>query len=122
MDKSFAIILQFLFLAGAVITPGSTEPPAQSPSKALLNGPWALQSSCEVKATAAKISVSGFKTQGWHSTAVPSTVVAALVADKTYPDPYSGMNLRSFPGVSYRIGAMFSNLEMPDDSPFHCSW
>src|SRR5271169_896117 len=122
MDKSSAIFLHFLLLAGAVVTPGVAEPPELSSSRVLLNGPWALQSSCEVKAAGAEISASGFKTQGWHRTEVPSTVVAALVADKTYSDPYFGMNLRSFPGVNYRIGALFSNLAMPDDSPFHCSW
>jgi exo-1,4-beta-D-glucosaminidase len=122
MDKSYAILLRFLFIAGTFVTPGATDPLAQSSSKILLNGPWALQSSCEVKAAGDEISNSGFKTQGWHRTEVPSTVVAALVADKTYPDPYLGMNLRSFPGVNYRIGAMFSNLQMPDDSPFRCSW
>jgi len=122
MDKSYAILLQFLFIGGAFVTCGTAEPMAQASSKILLNGPWALQSSCEVKAGGDKISASGFKTQGWHRTEVPSTVVAALVADKTYPDPYFGMNLRSFPGVNYRIGAMFSNLQMPGDSPFRCSW
>ena len=91
-------------------------------SRALLHGPWALQSSCAVKATGAEISAGGFDTQGWHRTEVPSTVVAALVADKTYADPYFGMNLRSFPGMNYRIGAVFANLPMPADSPFRCSF
>ena len=83
---------------------------------------WALQSSCEAKAAGTEVSVPGFATQGWHHTQVPSTVVAALVADKTYPDPFFGMNLRSFPGVEYRIGGLFSNLDMPENSPFKCSW
>jgi len=83
---------------------------------------WALQSSCEVKAAGTEVSVPGFATQGWHSTQVPSTVVAALVADKTYPDPFFGMNLRSLPGVEYRIGGLFSNMDMPENSPFKCSW
>jgi len=81
-----------------------------------------LQSSCVVKATPAQISTPGFPTTGWHSTSVPSTVVAALVADKTYPDPAFGMNLRSIPGATYPIGANFSLLPMPKDSPFRCSW
>src|SRR5215470_2292350 len=122
MDKSYAIFLQFLLIAGTIVRSGSAESMAQASSRILLNGSWALQSSCEVKAAGAEISVGGFKTQGWHRSEAPSTVVAALVADKTYPDPYFGMNLRSFPGVNYRIGAMFSNLAMPDDSPFRCSW
>ncbi|HKV05452.1 MAG TPA: hypothetical protein VJO53_10145 [Candidatus Acidoferrales bacterium] len=81
-----------------------------------------LQSSCKIAAKGAQISVRGFPTDGWHATAVPSTVVAALVADKTFPDPYFGDNLRSIPGTSYPIGKMFSVLPMPKDSPFRCSW
>ncbi len=53
---------------------------------------------------------------------MPTTVVAALVADGTYPDPYYGMNLRAFPGVSYKVGTNFSNQEMPADSPFAVPW
>ena len=53
---------------------------------------------------------------------MPSTVVAALVADKTYPDPFFGMNLRSIPGTTYPIGKNFAELPMPKDSPFRCSW
>ena len=48
---------------------------------------------------------------------VPSTVLAALVADKVYPDPFFGMNLRAIPGTSYPIGRNFSALAMPPDSP-----
>src|ERR1700722_12747516 len=69
---------------------------------------WLLQSSCKFTATAEQISTAGFKTEGWHSTDVPSTVVAALVADKTYPDPYFGKNLRDIPGTTYPIGKNFS--------------
>ena len=53
---------------------------------------------------------------------MPATVVSALVADGTYPDPYYGMNLRSLPGVSYKIGTIFSNVAMPADSPFAVPW
>jgi len=83
---------------------------------------WALQSSCEVHATGSQISSPGFRDDGWHRAAVPATVVAALVADKTYPDPDFGMNLRSIPGATYPLGAIFTDLPMPKDSPFRCSW
>ncbi|HXQ26377.1 MAG TPA: hypothetical protein VN822_08240 [Candidatus Acidoferrales bacterium] len=95
---------------------------AQESKKITLRDGWMIQSSCEVPSTGAQISVPGFRTQGWHATTVPSTVVAALVADKTFPDPYFGDNLRSIPGTSYPIGKMFSVLPMPKDSPFRCSW
>ena len=96
--------------------------PDQQDSRVFLHTGWMLQSSCVAKATAAEISAPGFSTNGWHTASVPSTVLAALVADKTYPDPYFGMNLRSIPGATYPIGANFSLLPMPKDSPFACSW
>jgi exo-1,4-beta-D-glucosaminidase len=99
---------------------------AQSPdatnARTELHDGWKLQSSCQVSATGPKISIAGFETNGWHATTVPSTVVAALVADKTYPDPYFGDNLRTLPGMDYPAGKMFSNRAMPKDSPFRCSW
>ena len=119
MRKSCSIFLPLLCMSATVVAVCAADAPS---SKILLSGPWALQSSCAVKAAGAEISAGGFDTQGWHRTEVPSTVVAALVADKTFPDPYFGTNLRSFPGMNYRIGGLFSNLPMPDDSPFKCSW
>ncbi len=53
---------------------------------------------------------------------MPSTVVAVLVADGTYPDPYYGMNLKSFPGMDYASDSFFAKQSMPADSPFRCSW
>ncbi len=97
---------------------------SSSPTTALvpLHDGWALQSSCKVQATGAQISIPGFSITGWHKTSVPSTVLAALVADGTYADPYFGENLRSIPGTNYPIGKDFSLLPMPKDSPFRCSW
>jgi exo-1,4-beta-D-glucosaminidase len=83
---------------------------------------WTLESACKISAPGAKISMPGFPTDGWHKTTVPSTVVAALVADKTYPDPFFGDNLAKFPGMNYRQNKMFSLQSMPKDSPFRCSW
>ncbi|HEV2420566.1 MAG TPA: hypothetical protein VGS59_02555 [Candidatus Acidoferrales bacterium] len=83
---------------------------------------WQLQSSCSMQAAGRQISTPGFSAAGWHAAAVPSTVLAALVADGTYPDPDFGMNLRKIPGTTYKIGANFANLSMPKASPFACSW
>jgi exo-1,4-beta-D-glucosaminidase len=49
-------------------------------------------------------------------------VFSALVTHKVYPDPDLGMNLRSVPGVSYPIGANFSNIPMQQDSPYLVPW
>jgi exo-1,4-beta-D-glucosaminidase len=109
-----------LILAGAPAI-ANTDTPTSS-DKIFLHQGWALQSSCLFLAKGEQISTAGYKTNGWHSATVPTTVVAALVADKTYPDPYYGKNLRDIPGTTYPIGKNFSLLAMPKDSPFRCSW
>src|SRR5277367_2236657 len=81
-----AIALCALALAPARLSADPQTPDAQ---KFFLHSDWTLQSSCKINATPEQISTPNFDTAGWHSTTVPSTVVAALVADKTYPDPYS---------------------------------
>ncbi|MGC2248997.1 MAG: beta galactosidase jelly roll domain-containing protein, partial [Terriglobales bacterium] len=83
---------------------------------------WQMQSSCIARNGGAEISTPGFHADSWHKASVPTTVVAALVADGTYPDPYYGMNLKSLPGMDYSPASFFSNQEMPKDSPFRCSW
>lgn len=95
---------------------------APLPARIDLHSGWELQSSCAIKSSGVQISSADFPAAGWHAAAVPSTVLAALVADGTYPDPDYGMNLRKIPGTSYPIGAIFANLPMPKDSPFACSW
>ena len=90
--------------------------------KIMLKHNWRIQSSCQVSAQGAEISTAGFATSGWHAAEVPTTVVAALVADKTYPDPFFGKNLESFPGMDYSKTTFFANQPMPEDSPFRCSW
>ncbi|HEY3706660.1 MAG TPA: glycosyl hydrolase family 2 [Terracidiphilus sp.] len=87
-----------------------------------LHDGWRLQSACSVKADGAAISTPGFASNDWLETTVPNTVLAAQVAGKVYPDPYFGMNLRNIPGSNYPIGHNFSNLPMPQDSPYRCGW
>src|ERR1700733_257408 len=118
---SFFAILICLILSFTVSF-ASADTPESSDTKIFLHEGWALQSSCLFLAKGEQISATGYKTNGWHSATVPTTVVAALVADKTYPDPYYGKNLRDIPGTTYPIGKNFSLLPMPKDSPFRCSW
>jgi exo-1,4-beta-D-glucosaminidase len=111
-----------LAACAVLLAPAQARSDAARGTHVQLSSGWMLQSSCVANATGEQISKSGFSTAGWHNTHVPSTVVAALVADGTYPDPYVGENLRKIPGTTYPIGSNFSNLPMPKDSPFACSW
>ncbi|MGB2605108.1 MAG: sugar-binding domain-containing protein [Candidatus Sulfotelmatobacter sp.] len=92
------------------------------PGKLELRDHWALQSSTKFEAKGEMISTPAFVPKGWHDATVPTTVVAALVRDKTLPDPFFAMNLRQFPGVTYPIGGNFSNIAMQPDSPYAVSW
>ncbi len=83
---------------------------------------WRLQSACVAKADGAAISSPAFGVDDWLKTSVPSTVLAAQAAGQVVPDPYYGMNLRNIPGTGYPIGHNFSNLPMPQDSPYRCGW
>jgi len=105
---SFFAILICLILSFTVSF-ASADTPESSDTKIFLHEGWALQSSCLFLARGEQISEPGYKANGWHSAAVPTTVVAALVADKTYPDPYYGKNLRDIPGTTYPIGKNFAS-------------
>jgi exo-1,4-beta-D-glucosaminidase len=83
---------------------------------------WQLQSACKLQATGETIATEGFSVEGWLKAAVPSTVLAAQAAAGVVPDPYYGTNLRQIPGTSYPVGQNFSNLPMPQDSPYRCGW
>ena len=63
-----------------------------------LNGNWRIQSSVKAGQDAATIASPGLDVGNWYPANVPTTVLAALVADGVYPDPYYGLNLKSIPG------------------------
>jgi exo-1,4-beta-D-glucosaminidase len=102
-----------------MIVAGATEP---QPARIYLHKNWQIQSSCDVDAAGEQISSAGFDAKGWHQADIPATVVGVLVTDKTYLDPNFGTNLKSFPGMNYSDKNLFANQDMPEGSPFRCSW
>jgi len=124
---SFTVFLLTQFILSSLLAAQQKTPaaPAEKPTaetKLALRDGWSLQTSAKVEAKGEVISTPSFAPKGWHAATIPSTVVAALVKDKSLPDPFPGMNLRSFPGVNYPIGANFSNIAMASDSPYAISW
>jgi exo-1,4-beta-D-glucosaminidase len=73
-----------------------------SRSERLLREGWTIQSSVEAKQTGERISKPGFETHGWYPTSAPSTVLAALVENGVYEEPYFGVNLKEIPEGPYR--------------------
>ena len=92
-----------------------------APLSQTLSEGWLIQSSRAVATPGEWVSNPGFQTPGWYPTTVPSTVLAALVANKVYPDPYTAMNLRAIPGTVYPPG-IADGFDIPPDSPFAPAW
>jgi exo-1,4-beta-D-glucosaminidase len=80
----------------------------------VLRDSWAIQSSANLKDMGKIISQPGYATKDWYPTSVPSTVLAALVANKVYADPYYGKNYYELPGVR--------RWDIPESNPFESSW
>jgi exo-1,4-beta-D-glucosaminidase len=83
---------------------------------------WNVQSACKLQADGAAISTAAFHPEHWNSATVPATVLATQLAAGEVKDPYFGTNMCNLPGTAYPIGHNFSNLPMPEDSPYHCGW
>jgi exo-1,4-beta-D-glucosaminidase len=83
-------------------------------STIVLHDNWSIQSSANLKEGGKNISKSGYAATGWYPTSVPSTVLAALVANKVYADPYYGNNYLELPGVR--------RWDIPEGNPFESSW
>jgi len=119
-QSTIAFLFLLMTLSGAA--KAHVKPAPAQPEKIFLRERWTIQSSVLVKEKAEVLSQRGFQPKDWYSARVPSTVVGTLVDDKVYADPFVGMNLRAIPGCNYPIGANFSLLPMPEDSPFRVSW
>jgi hypothetical protein len=68
-----------------------------------------LQSSVLISAPGSEISMSQYKSKVyWFPVSVPSTVLTGLVANKIYPDPYSGLNNMLIPDASDTFNKKYS--------------
>jgi len=118
---TLSVLAQFL-LASFLSAQSRPEAKYSADNRLVLHEGWSIQTSAKVKAKGEVISTERYVPKHWHPSTVPTTALAALVADKTLPDPYFATNLRDFPGLNYPIGANFSNIAMAPDSPYAVSW
>jgi len=119
VTRAYFIATMLLALAGSA---AAQPAPTEASPRMLLRQDWAIQSAADVRESGDVLSTTAFKPKNWYPATLPSTVLSALVADRVYLDPYTGMNLRDISGTSYPISANFSNIAMPPDSPFRHSW
>src|ERR1700756_5700806 len=120
------LTLLLLFVTSSLVAqernPATAQAKHSTENRLALHEGWTLQTSAKVEAKGEVISTPQFSPKGWHDVTVPTTVVAALVKDKTLPDPFFAMNLRGLAGVNYPIGKNFSDIAMTPDSPYAQSW
>ncbi len=121
--RTFSRIAPLFFSIFWIVCAASSfaEPQSNASNQFSLQGTWRMQSSCVDKSAPEAISTAGFGASGWHNAEVPGTAVGALVTEGTLPDPNYGMNLKSYPGMNY-TSRLFANADMPDDSPYRCSY
>jgi hypothetical protein len=78
-----------------------------------------LQSSVLIPSSGEEISTIEYKSKVyWFPVTVPSTVLTGLVANKVYPDPYSGLNNMLIPDASDEFNKEY-NLEQFSHLPNH---
>ncbi len=76
-----------LLLLGGLLTL-----PAAATQLTLSTG-WSLQSSTKATQTGNVISTAGFQASGWYPITIPATVVAGLLQNNVYADPFYSKNL-----------------------------
>ena len=78
-----------------------------------------LQSSAVVNSSGEQLSMVGYQSNvHWFPVTVPSTVLTGLVANRVYPDPYSGMNNMLIPDASDAFNKQY-HLEQYSHLPNH---
>jgi beta-galactosidase/beta-glucuronidase len=86
-----------------------------SDEKVFLRENWHLRSSFFIKENGRTLSSGRFRPSGFYKTNVPTTVLAALVRNRVYPNPYVGFNNMKIPDASDEFNrsydlAKFSHL------------
>ena len=102
------VILVFPVLSFAQSAParlGGTSPVVRtagsSPFRQVKLSHFELQSSAIITSPGDSLSSAQYRSANyWYPVTIPSTVLTGLVANKVYPDPYTGMNNMLIPDAS----------------------
>jgi len=78
----------------ACLVPFSVIAQPSSPTPSVPVNGWYLQDAAKVPEAGAKVSVAGFRAEGWLQATVPGTVLTTLVNNHVYPEPLYGENNR----------------------------
>ncbi|MEW2404537.1 sugar-binding domain-containing protein [Streptomyces sp. NPDC046862] len=76
---------------------------AAAPGSTTALSGYRIQSSAKVTDAAADISTPGYPASGWYSAGPRSTVLAALLADGVYADPFYSTNQQKIPRADFQV-------------------
>ncbi|MEV7814298.1 sugar-binding domain-containing protein [Streptomyces flaveolus] len=79
-----------------------THVPSAPGSSTPLSG-YAVQSTAKVGDSAADVSTPGYPARGWYPAGPRSTVLAALLADGVYPDPFHSTDQQKIPRADFEV-------------------
>ncbi|MER7837534.1 exo-beta-D-glucosaminidase [Streptomyces sp. NPDC096040] len=79
-----------------------TRVPSTAGSQTPLSG-YAIRSTADVSDSASAVSSPGYPAKGWYPAGARSTVLAALLADGAYPDPFVSTNLQKIPKSPFQV-------------------
>lgn len=75
-----------------------------------LKDDWLIQSSAVVSQAGSTISTDSFQPLNWYPVSVPSTVLAGLVANGVYKDPFYGMNLSLIDSTQFNVSWWYRTI------------
>jgi len=76
---------------------------------------WSIASTKDIDVAGDIISRPGFDVSKWYKTTVPSTVMAALIANNEYPDIFMGENINKVDTARFRTSWWYRNEFNVDD-------
>lgn len=76
---------------------------ASAPGATTALSGYTIQSTAKVSAPASDVSSSGYPATGWYSAGPRSTVLAALLANGVYADPFYSTNQQKIPRADFEV-------------------
>ncbi len=78
---------------------------------------WQIHSSQDIAVSGKKISLPDYKTENWYAASVPTTVLAALVADSVYTNLFVGKNLDKVDTTQFDSSWWYrTSFQLPKDA------
>lgn len=98
-----------------------TPVPATAGSTTALSG-YAIQSTAKVTDAASDVSSPGYPARGWYPAGSRSTVLAALLADGKYADPFYSTNQQKIPKADFQVPGGTARTSRSPTPPSAATW